>query len=67
MIYNGLIKVIDKYKNFTPIRVISILIGVFSVICYLLDIPNNWGYDMQQRELCKNYYIIINIRKKVNW
>ena len=33
----------------------------------LLDIPNKWGYDMQERGLYKNYYIVINIRKKVNW
>ena len=33
----------------------------------LLDIPNKWGYDMQERKIYKNYYIIINIRKKVNW
>ena len=33
----------------------------------LLDIPNKWGYDMQKRKIYKNYYIIINIRKKVNW
>ena len=32
-----------------------------------LDIPNKWGYDMQERGLYKNYYIVINIRKKVNW
>ncbi len=30
----------------------------------LLDIPNKWGYDMQERGLYKNYYIVINIRKK---
>ena len=33
----------------------------------LLDIPNKWGYDMQERKLYKNFYIIIKIRKKVNW
>ncbi len=33
----------------------------------LLDIPNKWGYDMQNRGLYKNYYVVINIRRKVNW
>ena len=33
----------------------------------LLDIPNKWGYDMQEKKIYKNFYIVINIRKKVNW
>ena len=33
----------------------------------ILDIPNQWGYDMQEKGLYKNYYVVIKIRKKVNW
>ena len=33
----------------------------------LLDIPNNWGYNMQERGKYKNFFIIVNIRKRVNW
>ena len=68
----------DRYSSLQHAKVINPKIEDGYMIGTLIDyydfskrpntvqnLPNNWGYDQQQKGILKNYYICVKIKVKI--